>query len=104
MISHSLYQLLLFQKTEDTLCQQLSYSFMMHDMAADGDLQAIKDAIKNDGYNSLDIDKNEINSLYWAAMGGHLSVMKFILDDLNYDLTIPMEKKFNILHIAATFG
>ena len=77
---------------------------MMHDMAADGNLQGIKDSIKNDGYNSLDIDENGINSLHWAAMGEHLSVMKFILEDLNYDLTIPMEKKFNILHIATTFG
>ena len=49
----------------------------MHNMAREGDLLGIMDAMRNEKYNPLEGDEDGNNSLHNAAIGGHVAVVKY---------------------------
>jgi ankyrin repeat protein len=53
----------------------------LHLAAGRGELDSVKQLIENKELNPLQIDKNGFNALHYTAVGGHLPVMKYFVED-----------------------
>lgn len=79
--------------------KQLSSKTELHVKAIDGDLPGIIEMMEN-GQNPLDKDENGFTAPHYAAALGHLHIVKYFIDDLDYNPTIADDNGFTLLHSA----
>ena len=78
----------------------MGYPFL-HINASKGNLKEIRTMIERGDYNPLNKDENGNTAIHCAAMNGHLHVVKYFVEDLGCNPTLPGVKNCTILHIAA---
>ena len=76
----------------------------LHLVSRQGDLEKIKQLTAIKCVNPFQTVDNEKTAIHFAAEGGHLSILKYFLEDVTNNLSNFIEKNPTVVHLAAGKG
>lgn len=72
-----------------------------HDAAAQGNLQRVKEALEQEHFDVNTCDGAGLTLLHLASLGGHLEIVKYLINDCFAHINYPNFQKQTPLHAAA---